>query len=121
MLRAAIATVMVSDFEASVRFYRDTLGLEQKVRHGDDWAEYQTPDGFVIALHGAREGAPPPPPPRGGISVGFDVADIEAARATLEQRGVVFRGPTVDSPPVKLAFFADPDGHALYLSEQAPR
>lgn len=118
MLRAAIATVMVSDFEASVHFYRDTLGLTEKVRHGDDWAEYTTPDGFVIALHSRREDTPPAA--GGGISIGFDVGEIRGARAALEQRGVEFRGPTIDNPRVRLAFFADPDGHPLYLSEHVP-
>lgn len=118
MLRAALATVMVSDFEAAVRFYRDVLGLEEKVRHGNHWAEYATPDGFRVALHEAREGTPLPP--SGGVSVGFDVADIDLARAELESRGVKFEGPTITSPPVRLAFFVDPDGYPLYLSQSVP-
>jgi len=114
MLKSAIATVMVSDMDRAARFYREVLGLREKVRFGNEWAEYTTPDGFIIGLHPARPGTPLPP--QGGISVGFGVDDIDAERARLEEQGVKFFGPTVDSPPVRLAFFADADGYPLYLS-----
>jgi hypothetical protein len=35
----------------------------------------------------------------------------------LSNRGVQFRGPVRTDTAVKLAFFGDPDGNALYLSE----
>jgi hypothetical protein len=35
----------------------------------------------------------------------------------LSNRGVAFQGPVRQDGAVKLAFFADPDGNALYLAE----
>jgi hypothetical protein len=37
--------------------------------------------------------------------------------AKLEQRGVSFHGPIIDDEQVRLAFFGDPDGNALYLCQ----
>lgn len=114
-MRSAIATVMVSDMDRSASFYGETLGLTERERV-PGWAEYVTTNGqFVVALHTARPGTPLPP--QGGITVGFGVADVNAERARLEAAGVPFHGPTVDNPPVRLAFFADPDGYPLYLVE----
>ena len=35
MFNGAKVTLMVKDVECSVKFYRDALGLHQKVRHGN--------------------------------------------------------------------------------------
>ena len=40
---AAKVTLMVKDAERSVKFYRDDLGLRQKVRYGNDWVELEAP------------------------------------------------------------------------------
>lgn len=117
MLKSAIATVLISDMDAACHFYGDVLGLAQKVRFGPAWAEYVTPDAFVIGLHPRRESSASRG--AGGISIGFGVANIEAERACLEAAGVVFHGPTKTDGPVKLAFFSDPDENVLYLSEAA--
>ena len=45
------------------------------------------------------------------------VDDVEAARPTLESRGVEFRGDTFDTGVCHMAFFADPDGNALMLHD----
>ena len=43
--------------------------------------------------------------------------DIEAARAALERRGVVFEGPTRVIPgKVRLAAFRDPDGYRIRIA-----
>jgi len=105
---------MVSDFETSCAFYRDTLGLSERSRV-DGWAEYSSPDGFVVGVHTARPDTPLPP--EGGVSIGFGVEDIEAVKASLEASGIGFHGPIVDSPPIRLAFFVDPDGYPLYIAQ----
>ena len=43
------------------------------------------------------------------------VDDVAAARATLEERGVSFRGDIFDTGVCHMAFFYDPDGNALML------
>ena len=47
--------------------------------------------------------------------VAFHVDDVEAARSTLESRGVSFNGDTFDTGVCHMAFFQDPDGNALML------
>ncbi len=50
------------------------------------------------------------------------VNDVEAARSTLESRGVEFKGATIDSGVCHQAFFEDPDGNALAIHHRyAPR
>ena len=50
------------------------------------------------------------------------VDDVEAARASLEGKGVAFQGDTLDTGVCHMAFFADPDGNALMLHHRyAPR
>jgi predicted enzyme related to lactoylglutathione lyase len=55
-------------------------------------------------------------------AIALHVADIEAARARLEQAGVTFVGDTFDTSVCHMAFFSDPDGNALMLHHRyAPR
>jgi catechol 2,3-dioxygenase-like lactoylglutathione lyase family enzyme len=115
MLVCGLVTLMVSDMDRSKVFYRDVLGLQEKANYSD-WAEYAAPDGFTLGLHPATPETPFPP--RGGMSFGFSVKDIGAARSEMELRGVSFNGPIFQSPPVQLAFFTDPDGYVLYLTSE---
>jgi catechol 2,3-dioxygenase-like lactoylglutathione lyase family enzyme len=80
-------TIMVSDFERSLRFYTETLGLALKFRAGNEWAEVAAP-GVSIGLHPA--GGHAPTGAGGGMSLGLQVSDIESAIETLEGRGVEF-------------------------------
>ena len=43
------------------------------------------------------------------------VADVAAARAELEAKGVEFDGDTFDTGVCHMAFFSDPDGNNLML------
>ena len=43
------------------------------------------------------------------------VADVDAARAELEARGVEFDGKTIETGVCHMAFFKDPDGNSLIL------
>lgn len=60
----------------------------------------------------------------GASHICFDVADVEAAKAELESRGVEFNGPinVVDEGPLsgwRWVYFRDPDGYNLELCEVA--
>jgi hypothetical protein len=47
---------------------------------------------------------------------------VEAARGSLEDRGIAFKGETIDSGVCHMAFFEDPDGNTLMLHHRyAPR
>jgi predicted enzyme related to lactoylglutathione lyase len=111
-----ILTIMVSDFGRAVRFYTETLGLTLKFRAGDEWAELDAP-GVSIGLHPAMGHAPTGA--GGGMSLGLQVPDIDAAMDTLKQRGVEFPSGWRQSGQLRLADFADPDGTPLYLVQYA--
>ena len=118
MIAGGNATVMVSDFDRAVEFYTKTLGLRLTSRFGNEWAEVEAGPGLTIGLHPAGHG--PKPGTAGAISIGLTVkGPIEDAVGTLRSRGVAFHGPVLDRPEegIKLAFFGDPDGNALYLCE----
>src|SRR2546425_4859966 len=85
---AAKVTLMVKDAERSVKFYRDDLGLRQKVRYGNEWVELEAP-GTVIALHPNRKAKASPSSKT--MSIGFQVKNLDGIVAKLEKRGVTFK------------------------------
>jgi predicted enzyme related to lactoylglutathione lyase len=105
--------VPTRDFEAAVEFYGETLGLRRSVYLPDrGFAEFETgnltlslmvPEKMGLEYHVNRN------------AIALHVEDMEAARATLEQRGVTFAGDTFDTSVCHMSFFADPDGNALML------
>jgi predicted enzyme related to lactoylglutathione lyase len=106
-------TIPTQEFDASVEFYGTTLGLERSVyRPERAFAEFETGTvtlSVVIAERIGFEFAPTRNP------LALHVDDVEAARATLESRGVEFAGDTFDTGVCHMAFFADPAGNALML------
>jgi catechol 2,3-dioxygenase-like lactoylglutathione lyase family enzyme len=114
VIKEANVTVMISDMNRSINFYVDTLGLKVKSRYGDQFAEVKCP-GLTIALHPAVERGPRPGNSE-SLSVGFGVEDIDDSMSKLKSKGVSFSRVSNDGP-VKLAFFKDPDGNPLYLSQ----
>lgn len=113
MFKEANVTLMVSDMKEAVKFYKETLGLEVKAQWGDEFAQLTAP-GATIALHPAVKGGPDPSD--SSISIGFAVDSLAKTMKELKAKGVKFSKVANDGP-VKLAFFADPDGTPLYLSE----
>lgn len=119
MISGGNTTVYVSDLDASLRFYKDTLGCQLLMHAPGHWAMVSAGPGVTIGLH-PHSPQGPKPGAQGTMSIGFNVtqpiADVVHA---LEQRGVKFHSH-IDTPkePVKLSFFSDPDGNPLYLCEQ---
>jgi predicted enzyme related to lactoylglutathione lyase len=111
--------VPTHDLEAAVEFYGTTLGLPRSVyRKERHFAEFETGNLTLSVIDAEAMGLEHHP--QDGISL--HVEDVEAARATLEESGVVFRGDTFDTGVCHMAFFADPDGNALMLHHRyAPR
>lgn len=117
LLSGGNATILVSDMDRAVAFYVEALGLSLTYRTGGDWASIDAGGGFSLGLHSARHGGPQPGT-GGSITVGLTVSrPIDEVVAALQAHGVQFHGPVLDQGFVKLAFFQDPDGNALYLSE----
>jgi len=114
VIREANVTVMVSDMKAAIQFYTDTLGLKLKARYGDEFAQVEAP-GIIIALHPKSSGLAGQSRTE-NLSIGFAVDSLEAEMNRLKGRGVRFSRVT-DDAQVRLAFFTDPDGNPLYLSQ----
>jgi catechol 2,3-dioxygenase-like lactoylglutathione lyase family enzyme len=116
-------TLMVGDFKKMLRFYTETLGARLATRVGDEWAEAEF-EGLTIGLHSRTHGAAAGSAAAAGsgnFSIGLQVDAIEDAMKALEAKGIRFRGPPVDDTAVRLAFFGDPEGNALYLCEVVKR
>jgi predicted enzyme related to lactoylglutathione lyase len=112
--------VSTRDIEAAAEFYGETLGLPRAVYYPErNFAEFETGnltlsliDGEAIGIgHHVNRNA-----------IALHVDDVEAARRTLEERGVEFQGGVLDTGVCHMAFFSDPDGNALMLHHRyAPR
>jgi catechol 2,3-dioxygenase-like lactoylglutathione lyase family enzyme len=116
MFKNGNVTIMVTDLERAVRFYRDALGLSLTFHAGDEWAQLTAP-GLTIGLHPRR--AASPAGGSGGVSLGFEVDHLEAAMAALQAKGVHFDPEIKDDHGVRIASFADPDGTPLYIAQVA--
>jgi len=118
--RTDFVSLSIDDVERSIAFYRDTLGLEcsaPNVERG--YAEFETGSLTINVFEARRMGREHVP---GGATIALHVADVAAARAELEARGVAFRGDILDTGVCHMAFFADPDGNGLLLHHRyAPR
>ena len=108
------------DVRAAAEFYRETLGLRQSVYMPDrNFAEFETGN-LTLSLIDAEAMGLGHHPHRQEIALHVD--DVEAARKVLAERGVSFRGDTLDTGVCHMAFFSDPDGNALMLHHRyAPR
>ena len=104
----------VKDRHASADWYQSMLGFDV-IYHADEagWSELQTKtDGVTIGLGEHTKPAP------GNCVPVFGIADLDVARAKLENANVKFDGETdVVEGKVKTATFYDPDGNALMLAQ----
>lgn len=116
-----VAMIATADRKAAEPFYADTLGLSRK---GDDgFAALFDLSGVTLRLTEVPGYSAPPTP-----VLGWEVPDIEAAAARLSAKGVtmnVYEGLGQDENGIwtapdgscKVAFFNDPDGNGLSLTQ----
>ena len=126
LLRTHHVAVICSDYAVSRRFYTEVLGLEivaeaYRAARESHKLDLRLPDGTQIELFSF-----PNPPKRtsrpeacGLRHLAFEVADMDAAVAELESKGVVVEPVRIDEHTGKrFTFFADPDGLPLELYER---
>jgi len=123
------AIIAVSDFAASLRFYRDQLGLTEVAVYDDPPYATLTAAGARISL--AEEGHPAPDRPNvqllapadrtiANVVLVLEVGDAEAARRELASRGVEFLADSYRPPWGGCRFFCvDPDGYLVEIEEPA--
>ncbi|MEO0975536.1 MAG: VOC family protein [Pseudomonadota bacterium] len=110
-------TVYVSDFQRSLAFYRDTLGLPFLFAdEGFGYARFQA-GAIQLAMAAVPADAPNARDLVGRhMGIALSVADIDQAYDELLGRGVRFPlVPTVQPWGGKLAMLADPDGNEFHL------
>ena len=116
MFASGNVTVYVSNMEAAVRFYAETLGLKLAYRFGDHWAAVEVGRGLTIGLHPAL--AEMPAGRMGSMSIGLELSgSIHDAVQALEAKGVKFDGPVNEGKAGSFVGFRDPDGNLLYLAQ----
>jgi len=99
------------DMDRAIAWYTGVLGFELQYRLDDmGWCELKSPVAKVtVGLSQVEK-----PEVKGGATLVWGVADIDAARGALERQGVKFDGETMTIPDmVRLATFYDPDGNKL--------
>jgi catechol 2,3-dioxygenase-like lactoylglutathione lyase family enzyme len=116
-----VGFVSIVDVPRAKEFYRDTLGLTL--------LSEEPPFALVFDAHGImlRLGMAKELPPAHGTVLGWNVPDIAAAVAELAEAGVHFeRYPPMKQDEsgiwaapggAKVAWFKDPDGNILSISE----
>jgi catechol 2,3-dioxygenase-like lactoylglutathione lyase family enzyme len=121
------AILGVADFAASLRFYRDQLGLEVLAVYEDPPYATLTAAGARISL--AEQDHPAPDRPgvmmsapmdrsRANVVLVLEVDDAQAAHQELGERGVPFLAEIHYPPWGGSRFFCvDPDGYLVEIEE----
>jgi predicted enzyme related to lactoylglutathione lyase len=116
-----VAFLYVRDRERALNFYRGTLGLA--LQSSDDFGDFIDLGGGLLRMTVMPDYAANPHP-----VLGWNVDDIGAAVKSLRDRGIVFNiheGMGQDALGIwtspdgrsKVAFFSDPEGNVLTLSQ----
>ncbi len=116
-----VGFVTIVDVARAKSFYRDMLGL-RLVAEEPPFALVFEANGIMLRLGMAKE-----LPPAHGTVLGWQVPEISAAVKDLEQAGIRFEryqhlkqdelGIWTSPTGAKVAWFKDPDGNILSLSE----
>lgn len=129
--------LLVADMNASLRFYRDTLGFEQLFADPDgEYTELSVGGAVTLALFGRTHMAeavgtthkPAFSACQDAFTLAFEVDDVDGTVARLEAKGVVMDTPAQDRPTwmMRTAHFRDPDGNLIEIltglasNEQTP-
>ena len=104
-------SVLTQDLARAKQFYTEVLGLEIETE-GESDLELRCGQVTLDVFDPSSIGQPFAPSPAG---IALRVADVDATRAELEGRGVVFDGETIETSVCRQAWFKDPDGNALML------
>jgi len=101
----------VSNLARAAAFYRDILGLPQKVYSEEyQWAEYDCGN-ITLSLKGGS----PPNEIAAGARLALAVENIQAAFEELKIKGVSPAGPPQDHGVCQHLEIRDPDGHIVIL------
>ena len=116
-MKLNLFTLHVRNFEESLHFYHDLMGLPIAVQFvsGDTQiamlGEQNQPQ---LELVGAGADAKASI----GLSIGLLTEDLDRAMADLKGKVPEFEGPISPNPHIRFAFTKDPDGYIVQLLER---
>ena len=117
--------LVVGELQRSVAFYRDVLGASVYREYGGTSCVLHFLGTWLLLVTGGGPTgdkptvtfAPPADPDAVSHEMTIRVPDCRDAYEILRSRGAEFLTPPVESPWEVRAFFRDPDGHLLEISE----
>ena len=109
--------IVVEDLERQRRFWTDLLDVPED-HSGADFVAFEMGDGRSFEL--IQRSTEPEYDAR-RFQVGFDVADIEIARAALIRRGVEPIGAIHPGEGSSWAYFRDPEGNVFEIKQERGR
>ena len=109
--RVDFVSFLTQDIPRAKQFYSEVLGLEVE-SEGESDLELRAGQVTLDVFDPSSIGQPFAPSPAG---LALRVPDVDAARAELEAKGVVFDGETIETSVCRQAWFKDPDGNSLML------
>ena len=109
--RVDFVSFLTQDIKRAKQFYAETLGLEIETE-GENDMEFRAGQVTLDIFDPTSIGQPFARSPAG---LALRVPNVDAARAELEAKGVVFDGETIETSVCKQAWFKDPDGNSLML------
>ncbi len=123
--------LLVEDFDACFRFYRDVIGLKPVWgEEGGRYADFEAGGGTFVALFKrdlmaaavGTEDLPVATPARDRAALVLQVEDLKDAVAGLKAKGVVFVTAPKDYPAwtIRAAHLRDPDGNLIELFTPLP-
>jgi catechol 2,3-dioxygenase-like lactoylglutathione lyase family enzyme len=121
--------LVVSDAEASLRWYESVLGASVHRAYGGSSVVMKLQGQWLLLVTGGEPTAdkptvrfaPPVDPDTVSAEMIFGVPDCQAAYDVLLARGAEFLTPPVAYDWEVRAFFRDPDGHLFEISEPRGR
>lgn len=113
------ACLLVNNFDKSLTFYKDALGLAVNSQEGK-FADFKL-EGTSLAIFQKSEATAMFPKEHmgnsGGIVLGFQVEDVQKTCNELKTKGVqIFEGPKTTAWGQTVAYFKDPDGNIWEVS-----
>jgi lactoylglutathione lyase len=117
--------LVVGDVDRSKSFYTDVLGADLYREYGGTSVVLRFLDTWLLLVTGGGPTkdkpdvtfSPPADPNTVSHEMIIRVPDCRAAYEVLRSRGATFLTPPVESEWEVRAFFRDPDGHLLEISE----
>lgn len=117
MARLDTIIIFTHRMEQLADFYRQGLGLGEPNRHGETHLGFMLAEGVYLGFDQVDD----PYHGQGGVSLWFDVDDIEATFERFVSLGADVRYPPQEKPMGDvLASLHDPDGNIFGLVQRGP-